>query len=101
MHRLQISLPRELFAFLAERARRDGISMAELIRRLVKSEEEVQPARSVDRLWEIVGIGEERKPLISRIPVSERPDLYLSEAKVPRLSGVARRRRRQRRKVKR
>lgn len=80
MHRLQISLPHEQVRFLAERARRDGISIAEVIRRLVRREEEGAPARSADSLWSIVGIGEEREPLINDIPVSERPELFIAEA---------------------
>ena len=35
MHRLQISLPEQLFRYLAGRARQDGVSMAEVIRRLL------------------------------------------------------------------
>jgi len=83
MHRLQISLPRSQVRFLAERARRDGVSIAEVIRQLVQREEEAAPARSIDSLWEIVGMITEDQPLIDGIPVSEQPDLYLAEASVP------------------
>ena len=99
MHRLQISLPQSQVRFLAERARRDGVSIAEVIRQLVQREEEAAPARSVDSLWEIVGIGEEREPLIDDIPVSEQPDLYLAEMAVPRSSTKTKAVRRPRRKA--
>lgn len=79
MHRLQISLPRSQLKYLTERARREGTSIAELIRRLIHREAETASKRNVDSIWEIVGIGEDRKPLINNIPVSEQPDLYLSE----------------------
>ena len=35
MHRLQISLPEHQVRYLSERARREGLSMAEVIRRLL------------------------------------------------------------------
>lgn len=47
MHRLQISLPEPQLRYLAGRARRDGASMAEVIRRLLETaaaEEFTQPA---------------------------------------------------------
>jgi hypothetical protein len=84
MHRLQISMPEEQVRFLSERARRDGVSIAEVIRRLVRREEEAVPRRSADSIWEIVGIAEDREPLINNIPVSERPDLYIAEMALPR-----------------
>lgn len=85
MHRLQISLPRSQVRFLAERARRDGVSIAEVIRQLVQREEQAAAAQqsSVDSIWEIVGMITEDQPLIDGIPVSEQPDLYLAEASVP------------------
>ena len=36
MHRLQISLPKQQLRYLADRARQDGVSMAEVIRRLLE-----------------------------------------------------------------
>jgi hypothetical protein len=81
MHRLQISLPAWQSQFLAERARRDGVSVAEVVRRLVEREAELgRNSRSVDSIWEIAGIGEDSRSLIDGIPVSERPELYLAEA---------------------
>ena len=81
MHRLQISLPEWQTQFLAERARRDGVSIAEVVRRLVQRESEVvRGARSAGSIWDIAGIGEDRGPLSDGIPVSERPDLYVAEA---------------------
>lgn len=79
MHRLQISLPRSQIKYLTDRARREGVSIAELIRRLIHSEAETLPSGSIDSLREIIGIGEERDPLIDNIPVSEKPDLYIAE----------------------
>jgi hypothetical protein len=38
MHRLQISLPEQQMRYLSERARRAGLSMAEVIRRLIERE---------------------------------------------------------------
>jgi hypothetical protein len=79
MHRLQISLPQSQLQYLADRARREGVSIAELIRRLVQRESEVLTPRSKNSLLEIVGIGKEPGPLIDGIPVSEQPDLYIYE----------------------
>ncbi len=45
MHRLQISLPKAQVHFLRERARQEGISAAEVIRRLLEREE--QPPTTV------------------------------------------------------
>ena len=106
MHRLQISLPQSQAQFLAERARRDGVSIAEVIRQLVQREEEASAARqsSADSIWEIVGMITHEQPLIDGIPVSEQPDLYLAEAAVPRSLAeptTAFRARRPRRKAKR
>ena len=85
MHRLQISLPLWQFQFLSERARRDGISIAEVIRQLIQREVEAasEQATSIDSIWEIVGIAEDHGPLMDGIPVSEAPDLYLAELAVP------------------
>jgi hypothetical protein len=87
MHRLQISLPHEQARFLSDRARRDGVSIAEIIRRLVRRELEAAPARSVDSLWSIAGVGEDREPLIDKVPVSEQPHLYIAEAASPGYSN--------------
>ena len=86
MRRLQISLPRSQARFLAERARRDGVSIAEVIRQLIRREEEAAAAQqsSVDSIWEIVGMITDDRPLMDGIPVSEQPDLYLAEAALPR-----------------
>ena len=96
MHRLQISLPKSQMQYLARRARREGASVAELIRRMIQREAEAARSAGVDSLWEIVGIGVETEPLISGIPVSERPDLYLAEIAAPRASPGAKRPRRRR-----
>jgi hypothetical protein len=87
MHRLQISLPHSQRRYLSDRARREGISIAELIRRLVQRESEVHTPRSKNSLLEIVGIGKEPGSLINGIPVSEQPDLYLWESSRFRVQG--------------
>ena len=79
MHRLQISLPKSQMEYLASQARREGASIAEVIRRMVEREAAAAPRRSVDSLWAIVGAGREQEPLIDGIPVSEQPDLYLAQ----------------------
>ena len=45
MHRLQISLPEQQFGYLAARARREGVSMAEVIRRLLEDAAEGESGR--------------------------------------------------------
>jgi len=78
MHRLQISLPESQAEFLAERARRHGMSMAEVVRQLIQREvETVSDKRGAASLWEIAGIAEDHGPLIDEIPVSEAPERYL------------------------
>lgn len=79
MHRLQISLPESQAEFLAERARRHGLSMAEVVRQLIQREvEAVNEKRGAASLWEIAGIAEDHGPLIDDVPVSESPELYLT-----------------------
>ena len=79
MHRLQISLDPSQLRYLADRARREGVSIAELIRRLVQRESEALTPRSKDSLLEIIGLGKDPGALIDGIPVSEQPDLYIYE----------------------
>ena len=82
MHRLQISLPKAQAHFLRERARREGVSAAEFIRRLLEREEQATPAitqADIDEALSFAGIGEDRLPLIDGKAVSEYPDLYLAE----------------------
>ena len=83
MHRLQISLPRSQMRYLADRARREGISIAEVLRRLVRREAETTSPRAVESYREIIGIGQEIEPLIDNIPVSQQPDLYIAEQAAP------------------
>lgn len=69
MHRLQISLPKAQASFLRERARREGISAAEVIRRLLEREEQAAPTitqADIDEALSFIG--------------SEPPDLYLTES---------------------
>ena len=79
MHRLQISLPEWQAQYLAERARRDGVSIAAIIRRLVERETRAAAEHgSADMLWELAGVAEDHGPLLDGIPVSESPELYLT-----------------------
>ncbi len=93
MHRLQISLPESQVQFLAERARREGVSMADLIRQMIQREMTAAATSSASSLWEIAGIAEDKGPLVEGIPVSERPDLYLAALSTPQVirEGGARR----------
>ena len=79
MRRLQISLPEWQAQYLAERAQRDGVSIAEVIRRLVARESEAAAdPGSADTLWELAGLAEDHGPLGDGRPVSESPELYLT-----------------------
>ena len=79
MHRLQISLPHGQTRFLEERARLEGISMAEVVRRLIQREaESAQPSGNLDSIWDIAGIAEDHGALIEGLAVSENPELYLA-----------------------
>ena len=90
MHRLQVSLPQWQVQFLTERAQKGGISIAEIIRRLIQNEAEAGLAQTnVESLWAIAGIAEDRGLLWENTPVSERPDLYLAAAAVG-AAGVGR-----------
>jgi hypothetical protein len=90
MHRLQISLLQSQLRYLTDRACREGISIAELIRRLVQRESEVLTPRLKNNIMEIIGIGKDPGSLIDGIPVSEQPDLYIYE-KSPSYSSPAKR----------
>jgi hypothetical protein len=80
MHRLQISLPHRQAEFLSERARRENVSMAEVVRRLIAREAERSEKRSPESVWQMVGVAEDNLPTREGVPVSERPDLYLADA---------------------
>lgn len=84
LHRLQISLPHWQAQFLAERARRDKISLAEVIRRMIQREAEERPVvGDTNSLMALAGLGEDRNPLIDGTPVSERPEMYLAKLASP------------------
>lgn len=56
----------------------DGVSMAEIVRRLIEQEAScAQRSGSVEDLWDIAGIAEDRGPQIDGVAVSENPELYL------------------------
>lgn len=57
MHRTQISLGEAQYAFLLERSRREGVSLSELVRRLV-AEEMARQGGEGDALDRLAGIGE-------------------------------------------
>jgi hypothetical protein len=79
MHRLQISLQPSELQFLKARAQRDGLSIAEVIRQLVRHEAEANAANTdVKSIWDIAGIAAESQPLLEHVAVSERPELYLA-----------------------
>ncbi len=95
MHRLQISLPGSQVKYLTDRAKREGISIAELLRRLIHRELEQPASRGTASIRAIIGIGRNSESLINGIPVSEQPDLYLHEsaaaykkAAIPKTKGA-------------
>ena len=94
MHRLQICLPESQVQYLVHRSKRDGISIAELIRRFVAVASESADERT-DSLWDIAGIGEDRMPLKKGVPVSEKPAMYLADTnkkkRIPRPAKTTRR----------
>jgi hypothetical protein len=96
MHRLQISLPKDQYRYLRDRARRDGVSAAEVIRQLLEREQSAMTITQadIDSALSIVGIGRDDGPLIDGLPVSENVDLYLAEMSAPRAQGAGSRPRR-------
>jgi hypothetical protein len=84
MHRLQVSLPKSQVDFLAERARREGVSIAELVRRLVEHAAASRSPGATTSLWTIAEIADDPAPLFDGLPVSECPDPYLAAAALPK-----------------
>jgi hypothetical protein len=81
MHRLQISIPEWQAQYLSARARRDRVSIAEIIRRLVTRESEATASQgSAESLWQLAGLAEDHGELVDGTPVSESPELYLTGA---------------------
>ena len=78
MHRLQICVEEDQYRYLAERARREGVSVAELMRRMVRQEAEATQPAGFDELLAIAGIGEDRGSLDNGLAVSEWPEHYLA-----------------------
>ena len=99
MHRLPVSLREEQVEYLAERARREGASVAEVIRQLVDRERVVDDARGdrPDPIWDIAGMIKEELPLIGGQAVSEHPDLYIAETILPSRVVAPKKARRRRR----
>jgi len=77
MQRFQLSIRKEHAEFLATRAMREGVSMAEVVRRLLDVEARWDSPEGSGTIWDIVGLFKDELPLIDGIPVSEDPDLYL------------------------
>ncbi len=79
MHRLQLSLPSWQTQYLAERAERDGVSMAEVVRRLIAREASSRDGATVETetVLSLAGIAEDDGLLLDGIPVSEAPERYL------------------------
>jgi len=81
MHRTQIYLPPEQHRALLNEAAQKGISLAELVRKIVaehlKQQEEIPVKAKKSVFMRIVGLGASRK-----IDTSERHDYYLAEALV-------------------
>jgi hypothetical protein len=71
--------------FLVKRARREGVSVAELIRRLVENEAQATELGPIDAdaALSFAGIVAEEGSLIEGQPVSANVDLYLAEAAFP------------------
>jgi hypothetical protein len=80
MHRLQISLPEQQIRYLTERARREGLSMAEVIRRLIEgaAEKEGCPPATVGVLMAEgrVAYQTAAKPAPVALTLELSPDLY-------------------------
>ena len=93
MHRLQLSLREEQVQYLAARAEREGVSMAEVVRRLLDDEASQDTLEGSDSILAIAGLIKDELPLINGIPVSEDPDLYLysfeAEAHAAMLAGTS------------
>jgi ribbon-helix-helix CopG family protein len=87
MHRLQISIPQWEKQFLDERAKRDGVSVAEVIRQLIEREAEVS-REGADSILKFSGFIKDPVPLINGIPVSENVDLYLADNFTRKHSGA-------------
>jgi metal-responsive CopG/Arc/MetJ family transcriptional regulator len=78
MHRLQISLPEGQVRYLRHLSKRERVSIAEIIRRLVQDQvETANRAVETNRLYDIAGIATDPYPLIDGIAVSEWPERYL------------------------
>lgn len=77
MHRLQLSLREEQAAYLARRAQREGVSMAEVVRRLLDGEAAADLTCDIESIWDICGIGGGEEPLDAGVAVSADVDRYL------------------------
>jgi hypothetical protein len=73
MHRLHICVEEHQYRYLAQRAKREGVSVAALVRRMVQQEAEATQPGGFDELLAIAGIGEDNAALEGGLPVSEGP----------------------------
>ena len=84
LHRLQISLPGWQVQYLSDCAKKDRVSMAEVIRRLIqRASEKSRQEDSVESIWEIAGIVRDEGPIYGGLPVSERPEMYSPDYAAP------------------
>jgi hypothetical protein len=77
MQRLQLSLREEQATYLARRARREGVSMAEVVRRLLDEQAAAEIRHDIESIWAISGLGGDEEPLDGGAPVSADADRYL------------------------
>lgn len=78
MNRLQISLKERQAEYLLARARKEGTSMAEVLRRMIQHEMDAELAAiERDSFLSIAGIVNDPGPLFEDLAVSERPEQYL------------------------
>lgn len=83
MYRLQISLSPNQMEFLRQRAKRDGYSIAHVIRELVERASTTDAhlnQAEIAQVMSLAGIARDLNPLVGGVPVSENPDLYLVDA---------------------
>jgi hypothetical protein len=77
MRRLQLALRDEQATYLARRARRERVSMAEVVRRLLDEAAAADMTHDVQSIWAICGPDSDEEPLAGGVPVSADVDSYL------------------------
>ena len=89
MHRLQISVEKRQYDWLQEHARRLGVSIAEVVRQMVRREAEEDEAGDAETFLALAGTAEDRYPLVNGPPVSANVDLYLAYHELERRCAPA------------